>query len=147
MADRDAYTGVKANWLDLNFGKKPETSVKRKNHKSKKPKKGKKEKSSSKEGEYLEGAEGNVFVMCQTFKTGIAAKRAAEFSITLARGRADLFPEMPATVSGFKSVIDNHKWIIARVVHQIGEGGFQTQLELELKIDNDNMVDGDNSDN
>lgn len=159
VADRDAYTGVKANWLDLNFGKKPETSVKRKKRKSKKPKKGKKEKSSSKEGEYLEGAEGNVFVMRQTFKTETAAKRAAaakwlklqrgaaEFSITLARGRADLFPEMPATVSGFKSVIDNHKWIIARVVHQIGEGGFQTQLELELKIDNDNMVDGDNSDN
>lgn len=159
VADRDAYTGVKANWLDLNFGKKPETSVKRKKRKSKKPKKEKKEKSSSKEGEYLEGAEGNVFVMRQTFKTEIAAKRAAaakwlklqrgaaEFSITLARGRADLFPEMPATVSGFKSVIDNHKWIIARVVHQIGEGGFQTQLELELKIDNDNMVDGDNSDN
>lgn len=156
---QDAYTGVKANWLDLNFGKKPETSVKRKKRKSKKPKKEKKEKSSSKEGEYLEGAEGNVFVMRQTFKTETAAKRAAaakwlklqrgaaEFSITLARGRADLFPEMPATVSGFKSVIDNHKWIIARVVHQIGEGGFQTQLELELKIDNDNMVDGDNSDN
>lgn len=159
VADRDAYTGVKANWLDLNFGKKPETSVKRKKRKSKKPKKEKKEKSSSKEGEYLEGAEGNVFVMRQTFKTETAAKRAAaakwlklqrgaaEFSITLARGRADLFPEMPATVSGFKPVIDNHKWIIARVVHQIGEGGFQTQLELELKIDNDNMVDGDNSDN
>lgn len=159
VADRDAYTGVKANWLDLNFGKKPETSVKRKKRKSKKPKKEKKEKSSSKEGEYLEGAEGNVFVMRQTFKTETAAKRAAaakwlklqrgaaEFSITLARGRADLFPEMPVTVNGFKSVIDNHKWIIARVVHQIGEGGFQTQLELELKIDNDNMVDGDNSDN
>ncbi len=159
VADRDAYTGVKANWLDLNFGKKPETSVKRKKRKSKKPKKEKKEKSSSKEGEYLEGAKGNVFVMRQTFKTETAAKRAAaakwlklqrgaaEFSITLARGRADLFPEMPATVSGFKPVIDNHKWIIARVVHQIGEGGFQTQLELELKIDNDNMVDGDNSDN
>lgn len=159
VADRDAYTGVKANWLDLNFGKKPETSVKRKKRKSKKPKKEKKEKSSSKEGEYLEGAEGNVFVMRQTFKTETAAKRAAaakwlklqrgaaEFSITLARGRADLFPEMPAAVSGFKSVIDNHKWIIARVVHQIGEGGFQTQLELELKIDNYNMVDGDNSDN
>ncbi len=159
VADRDAYTGVKANWLDLNFGKKPETSVKRKKRKSKKPKKEKKEKSSSKEGEYLEGAEGNVFVMRQTFKAETAAKRAAaakwlklqrgaaEFSITLARGRADLYPEMPATVSGFKSVIDNHKWIIARVVHQIGEGGFQTQLELELKIDNDNMVDGDNSDN
>lgn len=156
VADRDAYTGVKANWLDLNFGKKPETSVKRK---GKKPKKEKKEKSGSKEGEYLEGAEGNVFVMRQTFKTETAARRAAaakwltlqrgaaEFSITLARGRADLFPEMPATVSGFKSVIDNHKWIIARVVHQIGEGGFQTQLELELKIDNDNMVNGDNSDN
>lgn len=95
----------------------------------------------------------------QTYKTEETAKRAAaakwlklqrgaaEFSITLARGRADLYPEMPATVVGFKTVIDSHRWIISRVVHQISDNGFQTQLELELKIDNDNMVDGDNSAN
>ncbi|MDM9282910.1 phage late control D family protein [Providencia rettgeri] len=159
VADRDAYTGVKANWLDLNFGKKPATSVKRKKKKTTTPKKEKKAKSSSKEGEYLEGAEGNVYVLRQTYKTEETAKRAAaakwlklqrgaaEFNITLARGRADLYPEMPAAVVGFKTVIDSHRWIISRVEHQISDNGFQTQLELELKIDNDNMIDGDNSAN
>jgi len=95
--------------------------------------------------------------MRQTYKTEETAKRAAaakwlklqrgaaEFGITLARGRADLYPEMPASVVGFKPVIDNHRWIISRVMHQISDNGFQTQLELELKIDNDNQVDGDNS--
>ena len=29
VADRDAYTGVTAYWLDLNFGKKPSTTVKK----------------------------------------------------------------------------------------------------------------------
>lgn len=37
IADRDAYTGVRAYWLDLNFGKKKKVSVKRR--KPAKPKK------------------------------------------------------------------------------------------------------------
>ncbi|MGT6770975.1 contractile injection system protein, VgrG/Pvc8 family, partial [Escherichia coli] len=58
IADREAYTGVRAYWLDLNYGKKKKVSVKRR-----KPPKPKKEKSSSREGDYMEGAEGNVFVL------------------------------------------------------------------------------------
>ncbi|MGS3936488.1 phage late control D family protein, partial [Escherichia coli] len=59
---------------------------------------------------------------------------AASFSITLARGRADLYPEMHGRVTGFKSEVDNQGWIIARVEHSIDESGFTTQLELEAKI-------------
>ncbi|ENA5954830.1 hypothetical protein ABGL85_005492, partial [Escherichia coli] len=51
IADREAYTGVRAYWLDLNYGKKKKVSVKRR-----KPPKPKKEKSSSREGDYMEGA-------------------------------------------------------------------------------------------
>ncbi|TLH72746.1 hypothetical protein EWT42_26715, partial [Escherichia coli O25b:H4] len=40
IADREAYTGVRAYWLDLNYGKKKKVSVKRR-----KPPKPKKEKS------------------------------------------------------------------------------------------------------
>lgn len=144
IADRDAYTGVQAYWLDLNYGKKPVTVVKK--TRSRKPKK-KEPGSSSKEGEYLAGEDGNVFVIRKTFKTEKAATRAAaakwrqlqrgaaSFSITLARGRADLYPEQPASVSGFKSAIDNGSWTITRCVHDVDGGGFTTSLELEVKID------------
>ncbi|WP_038195943.1 phage late control D family protein [Xenorhabdus bovienii] len=152
MADRAAYTGVKAHWLDLNFGKQPATTLKRKR---KKPRKKKQEKSSRREGEYLEGADGNVYVMRQTFKTERTARRAAaakwatlqrgaaEFSITLARGRADLYPDLTASVVGFKTAIDSHQWTISRVVHNLSESGFTTQLELELKIKDTDMTESE----
>lgn len=57
----------------------------------------------------------------------------ATFSLTLARGRADLFPELPVTVEGFKDQIDAHTWLITRVTHSVTEAGFTTALELELK--------------
>ncbi|ENT7588752.1 contractile injection system protein, VgrG/Pvc8 family [Escherichia coli] len=141
IADREAYTGVRAYWLDLNYGKKKKVSVKRR-----KPPKPKKEKSSSREGDYMEGAEGNVFVLRKTYQNEQAARRAAaakwqqlqrgaaSFSITLARGRAELYPEMHGTVTGFKSDIDNQDWIIAKAEHTIDNSGFTTQLELEAKI-------------
>ncbi|EPO6282014.1 phage late control D family protein, partial [Escherichia coli] len=59
---------------------------------------------------------------------------AASFSITLAHGRAELYPEMHGTVTGFKSEIDNQDWIIAKAEHTIDNSGFTTQLELEAKI-------------
>jgi phage protein D len=140
IADRDAYTGVRAYWLDLNFGKKKKVSVKRRASTKKA------DKSSSREGDYIEGADGNVFIMRKTFQNEDAARRAAaakwqqlqrgaaEFSITLARGRADLYPEMHATVTGFKADIDAQDWIISKVQHDVDSNGFTTQLNFEAKI-------------
>ncbi|WP_456309395.1 phage late control D family protein [Serratia proteamaculans] len=141
IADRDAYTGVRAYWLDLNFGKKKKVSIKRR-----KPTAPRKEESSSREGDYMEGADSNVYVLRKTYQNEEAAKRAAaakwqqlqrgaaEFSITLARGRAELYPEMHVTVTGFKDEIDNQGWIISRAEHVIDGNGFTTRLELEAKI-------------
>lgn len=127
VADRDAYTGVTAYWLDLNFGKPKEATVKRRRRRRKTvtpAKKAKEPASTRKEGGYLEGVEGNVFVMRETFKTERAARRAAaarwsklqrgaaEFTMTLARGRADLFPELHANIQGFKGEIDQADWVI-----------------------------------
>lgn len=140
VADRDAYTGVRAYWLDLNYGKKKKVSVRRRATTKKK------DKSSSREGDYIEGAEGNVFIMRKTFQNEEAARRAAaakwqqlqrgaaEFSITLARGRAELYPEMHATVIGFKADIDALDWIISKVQHDVDSNGFTTQLNFEAKI-------------
>jgi len=59
---------------------------------------------------------------------------AASFSIQLAKGRADLFPELPVRVNGFKSQIDEADWIITTVTNSISDSGFTTSLELEVKI-------------
>ena len=58
----------------------------------------------------------------------------AEFSISLAIGRADLFPETPIAVKGFKRVIDEQAWIISRVVHNLNGNGYTTGLELEVRV-------------
>lgn len=59
----------------------------------------------------------------------------AEFSITLALGRPELFPEIPATVRGFKKEIDSTKWIITKATHNLtADGGYTTALEFELRI-------------
>lgn len=141
IADRDAYTGVRAYWLDLEFGKKKKVTVKKR-----KPEKKKVERSSNREGDYLDGEDGNVYVLRKTYNNEIAAKRAAaakwqqlkrgaaEFTLTLAYGRADLYPEMHGTVTGFKTDIDNQDWIIARASHSIDGNGFTTRLEFEAKI-------------
>ncbi|CAI0716186.1 Phage protein D [Serratia liquefaciens] len=141
IADRDAYTGVRAYWLDLEFGKKKKVTVK-----TRKPAKTKTERSSNREGDYIEGEDGNVYVLRKTYNSETAAKRAAaakwqqlkrgaaEFTLTLAYGRADLYPEMHGTVTGFKTDIDNQDWIIARASHTIDGNGFTTRLEFEAKI-------------
>lgn len=57
----------------------------------------------------------------------------AEFNINLAYGNAELFPEMSATVSGFKPQIDNTDWLITKVTHSLSDGGFTTHLDFEIK--------------
>jgi phage protein D len=57
----------------------------------------------------------------------------AEFSISLALGRPDVQVEAPATVSGFKAVIDAEKWTVVRVTHQVSDQGYTTALEFEVK--------------
>lgn len=57
----------------------------------------------------------------------------AEFTITLAHGQPELIPETPATVQGFKPAIDSTDWLLVKVTHALGEGGYTTQLALEIK--------------
>ena len=60
----------------------------------------------------------------------------AEFKIQLALGRPELMTELPVTVRGFKRVIDECRWIVARVTHTLtGDGGYTSELELEVKAD------------
>lgn len=65
----------------------------------------------------------------------------ASFSIQLAKGRADLYPEMPVKTFGFKPEIDIADWIITSVTHTLNDNGFITALELEVKISELEMQD------
>lgn len=58
----------------------------------------------------------------------------AEFSITLAVGRPDLYPETPAIVKGFKPEIDAEAWLITEVSHKIDSGGYTTSIQFEARI-------------
>lgn len=150
LADRGAYTGVVTHWLDTREPKKKkEVTVTRKRRKSTKPKTTKAP--SPKEGDYLVGTDENVMVINRNYQTQAEAQRwakhyweriqrgVASFSIQLAKGRADLFPELPVRVNGFKSQIDEADWIITTVTNSINDSGFTTSLELEVKIDDLDM--------
>ncbi|MDC9582231.1 contractile injection system protein, VgrG/Pvc8 family [Xenorhabdus sp. PR6a] len=60
---------------------------------------------------------------------------AAQFSITLAMGRADIYPETPIQLEGFKPEIDGTHWTLIKVTHVLNDSGFTTSLDLEIKID------------
>ncbi|MCL0015435.1 MULTISPECIES: phage late control D family protein [unclassified Providencia] len=151
LADRGAYTGVIANWLDTREPKKKKAVTVKRKRKSKQPTKPAELK--EKQGEYLAGEQGNVLTLSHTYATKENAARAAKanwekiqrgvasFSIQLAVGRADLYPEMPVTVSGFKPEIDNADWTLTRVVHSLNGSGFTTVLELEVKISDLDIAD------
>ncbi|WP_336855496.1 phage late control D family protein [Pseudescherichia vulneris] len=145
MADRGAYTGVVASWLHTKEPKKKqEVKVKRRRRRkaAAKPTKA----PEPKQGEYLIGTDENVKVLSRTYANKANAERAAKmtweriqrgaatFSINLAKGRGDLFPELPVRVSGFKGPIDEAEWTITTVTNTIGESGYTTSLELEVKI-------------
>jgi phage protein D len=59
----------------------------------------------------------------------------ATFSITLATGQPDLFPETPVKVFGFKEAIDRQLWVVNKVSHTLSNGGFFSNLELNVYIE------------
>lgn len=163
IADRNAYTGVTASWLHTKDPKPKKTKVKLQRkvkpkhmralqHPKAKPAKKTTAKATKpqeeKQGEYLAGESDNVLAITTIYSTKAQAMRAAqskwdklqrgvaEFSINLAMGRADLYPETPVTVKGFKAVIDQQAWTITKVTHTLGDGGYTTALELEVKLSN-----------
>ncbi|EPF5500129.1 phage late control D family protein [Yersinia enterocolitica] len=150
MADRGAYTGVVANWLNTRTTEKPVVKVKRK-RKRKATSTAKPKEPEEKQGEYLIGTDDNVLTLRTTYASKHNAQRAAKsnwerlqrgaakFSIQLAKGRADLYPEVPVKVTGFKKQIDDADWTLVTVTHSVSDTGFTTALELEVKIDDLDM--------
>lgn len=89
----------------------------------------------------------NVKVLPEDYATEAEARAAAEaefartqrsqatLAYTLARGRAEIFPEQPATVSGVKPEMDETAWLVKKVTHTIGDNGFTSALDLEMRDD------------
>ncbi|CDG20489.1 putative phage protein (D protein) (Modular protein) [Xenorhabdus poinarii G6] len=98
-------------------------------------------------GHYLAGSQENVLTLSRIYANKENAERAAkaawetiqrgaaQFSITLAKGRADIYPETPIQLKGFKPEIDGTNWTIVKVTHNLNDSGFTTSLDLEIKID------------
>ncbi|AOK57809.1 late control protein [Burkholderia ubonensis] len=122
IAQRDSYTAVRAHYHSN--GKAQRKSVLVGDEKGK-----------------------NTKVLPQDYATEAEARAAAQaeyarvqrqqatLGYTLALGRPELFPEMPVTVSGFKPEIDDTPWLVKKATHRIGNGGFTTELELEVRKD------------
>jgi len=147
IADRENYNGVKAYYQDTRKATKGEVVIDASNAVLAKekpaPRKGKKGKAEQTVTTYPNPD--NVKVLRHTYATKANAERAARaewarmqrgvasFSITLARGRPEVFPELQAVVLGWKAQIDNTAWTIAKVTHNLNERGYTTALDLEIK--------------
>lgn len=153
IADRTTYTGVQAKWLSTQEAKTHVVQLQRKAKTTNASAvahpaaQSAPQPTGEQEGDYLAGQKDSLLVLPDVFNSEEAAIQAAEakwneiqrgvvqFSFQLATGRADLFPETPVKVSGFKSVIDDGAWIISKVTHNLtATGGFTTTLELENDI-------------
>ena len=63
----------------------------------------------------------------------------ATFSLNLAFGDPMLMPESIIELSGFKSEIDAASWIITKVTHNLSDAGFTSQIECELKVEDEEV--------
>ncbi|MDF2391712.1 phage late control D family protein [Aeromonas sp. 2MA4] len=149
VADRDAYTGVTAYWQDNKAAEKKKIEVKRKKKTKPKP-----ERPlppgvvvNKTERELLIGNSDNVKVLRHIYTSERRAangaraaweklqRGVAEFDITLAKGRPELYPEQPTTVRGFKPDIDAAPWLLTQVVHDLTNQGYTNRVQLEVKLE------------
>ncbi len=120
ISDRDRFTGIKANWQDFESGDKKWVLV---------------------------GTDERISTLRKVYKNADDAQTAAKaefdriqrgnaaFSINLAFGVPNVFPESPIVVQGFKPEIDATEWIAVRVTHQLNDSGYTTQIECEQKAE------------
>ncbi len=125
QADRDSYDSVKAYYYDIGSTKKQEA---------------------------IAGGGDKVKELRHTYSDRDSALRAARselnrlqrgsatLSFTLAKGRADLVPELTYSLRGVKSEIDAIVWHGGNVQHSLSPtNGYTTSLELESKLPEDSV--------
>ncbi|MDR1463630.1 MAG: phage late control D family protein [Azoarcus sp.] len=149
VSDRVGCPGVTAYYYDKKAGKKGSVTIREADITP----------GDKKKNDKVEASGGNVKVLRHTYSNAKHAARAAKsalqkalraastFNITLARGRPDIIPELPATVAGWKPEIDSAAWRIVRVTHSLSPSGLTSDLELELQIGGDAESDGGEQEN
>ena len=116
-ADRQGrYTGTKAHWNDTTNANQESVII---------------------------GAAGYLQTLRKTYANPAEAKAAAtaqwqrlqrgqqSMELTLAAGRADIIPESPIRLSGWKTPISTTNWLMTEIKHTINDAGFTSQLLLE----------------
>lgn len=115
--DREAWSGVIAYWADVESAERKTVTVGDANNaKHLRP---------SYENETH--AQEEATAEWQRIQRGVA-----ELSLDLAEGRADLYPETPLRLSGFKPEIDATPWLVTEVEHSLGDRGFGTRVKCEV---------------
>lgn len=153
VADRNAYTAVKAYWHNLDRAEKGEvivdanTKFERRHGVTKRGKRRKRSHLTAVQAKAIEPSAQNFKVLRHIYATEVTAlqgaksaweklqRGVAEFSIMLEHGRPEIFTELPALVRGFKPAIDSCGWVISKVTHSLSDGGFTTALELEMQLE------------
>lgn len=122
IAQRESYAGVRADWYSLDQAKRSSVVIGTDNHRNLKvlPE------------AYASPAEAQVAARAEWQRI---QRSQATMTYTLALGRAEIFPEMPVTLTGFKAEIDQTLWLTARVTHTLADGGYTTTLDLEVRGD------------
>lgn len=111
LADRDAYSGVKAYYYDVDGSERMEAMV---------------------------GGEENAKTLRHTYANRHSALRAARSEWKkLQRGgatlRPELSPEWHYQMLGIKAEIGALEWLGERVTHQLGDGGLTTGVEMQTR--------------
>ncbi len=150
-AARGAFIGVTAKYKDVNLNVSGEVSYGQADDEKKQKSaqrlaaKDSAKKAASQPSSALGHSADNVKTLRHVYASKENALRAARaewrrlqrgmatFSITLARARPELFPELPASVSGWKPAIDNTDWILTKVIHNFTDAGYKMPLELEIR--------------
>lgn len=117
ISDRNAYTGVLAYWNDTSGARRKEVIAgETDNLKSLRP-------TYASEDDALAAAQSEL----QRIQRGVA-----EFSLDLADGRPDLYPETPVRLTGWKGQIDASAWLVTEVVHNLSDSAYTMSLTLEI---------------
>lgn len=115
--DRDTYTGVIAYWND---------------------------KANAERQRVIAGSDEDPKELRSTYATEADALDAAKaewrrlqrggasFTLDLAEGRPELYPETPVTLSGWKGEIDATAWLITEVGHDLSDRALTSSVEMEV---------------
>lgn len=118
VTDRDAYTGVIAHWQDIDGGERRQVTAGTDDHaKTLRT-------TYASEPDALDAARGEW----RRIQRGTA-----ELTLTLAHGRPTLYPETPATLSGWRPEIDGSDWVITNVNHSLSDSAYTAQVEMERR--------------